>query len=205
MPCMSERSLVTFHTAPAEDPYYDYQKLPGYREIIGFSQNGSHLWTPRANGGETPHQLEEYDLDRVFAAKLGRFFGQWFEEPDLAWNCHMAAAGMQGLEGWHDQPTARRYAEAIVKEAEATAEGAAQYRLQEPRTLAEGQQGVYAVGPWRVEHSVVGLGRNAQGKEEHMQLAGTNERYASIVPVEYNHGLFLGNSPQTRLYGSKQG
>jgi hypothetical protein len=194
MPCMSERSLVTFHTAPNEVPHYSYQKPP-YREIIGFSANGSHLWTPRASEG-APYTSQEYRLDSEFAARLGTFFGDWFKDPDLAWNCHMAAAGMRGLEGWHDEPTARKYAQAVLAGIE--------YDPQETNSLAEGQQGVYAVGPWRLEHSVIGLGKNAQGQEEHIQLNGTNEPYASILPAAYNHEYFFGDSPQTRFYAPER-
>lgn len=184
---MSKLSVVTFHTAPPAEMYYPYQKPP-YRDVVGFSSNGSDIWTPRADEG---YQSENYTLDSEFAQTLGVFFERWFENQDLAWNCHMAAAGMRGLVNWHDEPTARKYAQAIM-------EDGWREPPQGPQQLREGQQGVYATGPW-LEHSVVGL-----SPDEHIQLNGTNERYASILPAAYNHEYSF-RSPNANFYASKQG
>jgi hypothetical protein len=180
---MSELSVVTFHTAPPAEPYHSYQKLPLYREVIGFSSQGSDLWTPRADEG---YRSEEYRLDSAFAQTLRAFFEAWFDDRDLAFNCHMAAAGMRGLVNWSDEPTARQYALDVL--------GDRWLQPQGPLELGVGKQGVYAGS--RLEHSVVGI-----GPDEHIQLNETNGQYASIVPAQYNHDYF-GGEPGVNFYPS---
>lgn len=176
---MSELTAVTFHTAPPAEIYYPYQ-VPPYREVIGFSSQDTDLWTPRSDEG---YSSESYDVDSAFAETLKAFFEAWFKNPDLAWNCHMAAAGMRGLVKWSDEPTARQYATDIWSE----------NRLQ-PGQLGVGKQGVYA-GGW-LEHSVVGI-----SPTEHIQLNETNGRYASIVPAKYNHDYSF-REPDVKFYTS---
>ena len=182
---MSELATVIFHTAPPTETRYPYQKPP-YREVVGFSLGGSALWTPRAE--DEAYLSESYRVHSQFAQTLGVFFERWFADPSLAWNCHMAAAGMLGIEGWQDEPTARRHAASIVEEGW---DGP-----QEARQLGEGQQGVYTSGQW-LEHSVVGL-----GSDNHIQLNGTNEPYVSILPAAYNHEYSFAQ-PNARFYTSK--
>jgi hypothetical protein len=180
---MSELSVVTFHTAPPGEIFYPYQRPP-YREVVGFSSGGSDLWTPRAGEG---YRSEEYNVDSKFAKTLRTFFESWFENPDLAWTCHMAAAGMRGLENWHDEPTARQYGKAIWEEGLDGPSGRQQLR--------DGQQGVYVTH--RLDHSVVGL-----GEDEHIQLNETDGKYASIVPAAYNDEYSFA-SPNAHFYASK--
>lgn len=173
---MPSRSSVTFHTAPPAKIRLAYQNPP-YREVIGFSSHGSDLWTPRAGKG---YRSEKYSIDSAFAKTLRAFFEAWLNNPDLAWNCHMAAAGMRGLVNWNDEPTARKYARDIWLENSS--------RARKSYQLAEGKQGVYA-GAHRPEHSVVGL-----SPDEYIQLNETNGKYASIAPAKYIHSYFLRQS-----------
>jgi hypothetical protein len=189
---MSELTVVTFHTAPPAEIRYTYQNPP-YREVIGFSSSGSDLWTPRAREG-ADYQSEEYHLDSDFAETLETFLERRFGNPDLAGNCHMAAAGMRGLVGWEDERTARKYAWTIWEE------GLDADDPPGPKQLKDGQQGVYAKGS-RLDHSVVGL-----GPDEHIQLNETISerygRYISIVPAAYNHEYSL-REPGVSFYISK--